>query len=184
VPNNSATISAAECRRVRSAIVGGTHVIYVLHDATDPNATAAEEPTSLELYVWKCCSSRVGTFALFVSRRDRALHHSAARGATELRRRRARCRHQRLARSNGLTTKPATPLNTQAKPRLSRELLRHPVYTRVLHWRWPVLLSCAFTGFGIYLPCCSVVHSVFGADRSAGHASVFRVASSLLRLQA
>ncbi|HUB03182.1 MAG TPA: hypothetical protein VL983_10865, partial [Terriglobales bacterium] len=33
------------------------------------------------------------------------------------------------------------------------ELLRHPVYTRVLHWTVALFFFLAlFTGFGIYLP--------------------------------
>jgi len=164
--------------------VGGTHVIYVLHDATDPERySLPKNPTIPWSYngVEVAVQARARHVrAVRFSRRDRALHHlRPARGATGTSGEGGpRCRHQRLARSNGLTTKPANAFEHAGKTTVYRgELLRHPVYTRVLHWAVALFFFLAlFTGFGIYLPWLFRWFTPFlAADRSA--ASCIRISA-------
>ena len=138
--------------------VGGTHVIYVLHDATDPERYGGlpKNPTIPWSYtVWKWLFKPVlGTFALFgflgvlahyvTSGPRRSATRTSEEGGTPW-----------LARAiERFDDKARQKFESMGRTTVYRgELLRHPVYTRVIHWTVALFFFLAlFTGFGIYLP--------------------------------
>jgi len=106
--------------------VGGTHVIYVLHDATDPERYSLPKNPTIPGVI-RCgsgCSSPCSARSrCSFSRRDRALHHlRPARGATEPPEKEAPMPASTSSSVERFDDKAATPLNTQQNHRLSRRV--------------------------------------------------------------
>ena len=147
--------------------IGGTHVIYVLHDINKPETVrrpAGEAAHSAELHHLEGLvqADRAVRRDDGICRRGHALRlrRSAARAAA------AADQADRSATTadgkgelDGDLPRIAlsiarTPSTAWARPWFtSGELLRHPVYTRFLHWMVGIFFFLALlSGFGIYLP--------------------------------
>lgn len=125
--------------------IGGTHVIYVLHDITQPELYGGLPsnpiiPPSYTIWKWLAkptglALAAVGVFAVFF--------HRVVAGA-------------KLPQpANGdfaIRNSQSAIRDSQSEIRNS-DLLRHPVYTRVLHWSVAIAFILALlSGFAIYSP--------------------------------
>jgi len=137
--------------------IGGTHVIYVLHDATDPERYGGlpKNPTipwSYTIWKWLFQASSGHVRAVWRVGSAAALYRGGSRaGRSRSRRRRRPCMATAIDRFD---EKARRTFDSIGRTEVHRgELLRHPVYTRLLHWAVALFFFLAlFTGFGIYLP--------------------------------
>ena len=122
--------------------VGGTHVIYVLHDITKPElygGLPVEPADSGDLHGVEAVREADRPAAGAVGRAGGVLplHHGRAEGAA--------------AAPEGAMTRRSARAGRGNDPVRENELLRHPVYTRVVHWSSAIFFVLALlSGFAIY----------------------------------